>query len=253
MWGKSTIEKKVFYLVLISFCSCLVSFSGCGLTEYYTLDAPTVTYNSPSYTTTDYTAKYFDFLTRESGMTDYLSSSSDFVFLGTAVYYKIYNNYSTMLSRNSSISSVNTSSNYSSAATKMIETYEYQQLGTDSGTITPLVSATGSNRRVYIRLMHYGSSNDYAAKITIAGTELAVPLRVGNKYTFDFGRTSSDDDNAVPVSGDDDVEYGTASSSGKWYVDMYAVAVGRDSSYTTSYSLVLHLGSVTIDQNETDN
>jgi hypothetical protein len=195
-------------------------------------------------------------------MTDYLSSSSEFVFLGTAVYYKIFNNHSTMESEDSAIDAVNTSSNYSTAATKMIETYGFEELKTSAGTISPLVKATGSNRHVYIRLTNYQSSDDYAAKITVAGTELAVPLRmvsVDSAYcTFDFGRTSGKTDdgyyNEVPSKGEDDVTYSSSfSSDGVWYVDLYAVAVGRDTTYTTSYSLVLHLGAVPIDANSEDN
>ena len=42
-------------------------------------------------------------------------------------------------------------------------------------------------------------------------------------------------------------------SNGIWYVNMYAVSVGRDASYTPYYSLVCHLGSVAIDENSEDN
>ncbi|MBQ4025563.1 MAG: hypothetical protein II611_09265, partial [Treponema sp.] len=61
---------------------------------------------------------------------------------------------------------------------------------------------------------------------------------------FNFGQ---DDNNPLPKSSDEDVNYsGYSSESGVWYVDMYAVSVGRDVSYATSYSKVLFLGSVKI-------
>ena len=254
------------YECMILLYSCLVLFSGCGLTEYYNLAAPTVTYNVPSYSTTDYTSKYFEFRTNDNG--NDFGSDADFDFLGTAVYYKIFNNYSTMLSYNSAISAVNTASNSTAAATKMIETYTYQQLGTSSGTETPLIPENGgTDRKVYIRLMNYdktsskvsGSVTDYKAKIMWKNatdtdyTEVYVPLREGNRYTFDFNRTTDNTNNAVPASGDTDTVYGTASASNTWYVDMYAVSVGRDSSYTTSYSLVLHLGAVAISSDSSVN
>lgn len=236
---------------------CLFLFSGCGLTEYYYLNAPTVTYNVPSYTSSDYTTQYFSFLTADNGSV----ADSGYSVLGTAVYYKIYNNYSTMSSYISAISSLNTKSNGSAAATRMIETYGYKQLGTSSGTVVPLISGAG-RKKVFIRLSNRGnasshvsgSETDYRAKVIIAGSELYVPRRTGNSSSFDFGRTSENTTlNPVPVNGDEDVLYGSASEANKWYIDLYAVSVGQDSSYTTSYSLVLHLGNVMINSSAVDN
>lgn len=239
--------------------------SGCGLEEYYMLEAPYRAYNLPTYSTL-YDRRYFEFLTNESANKSYLDSDSAFKFLGTAIYYKIYNNYSTMTAHDSVLSSKNSSSDYSAAASTMIETYGFRQLGTDDGTMTPLIEATGINRKVYIRLMNYQDLDNFAARIEIDGVPMTksgggnvVPLRTGNRYTFDFGRrglSTDSDNNKLPADGDEDVYYSSSfSDSDKkiWYVDVYAVAVGRDATYTTYYSNVLHLGSVPIDSGERDN
>ncbi len=223
----------------------LILFSGCGLETYYTLNPPPRAINAPVYTSVDYTANYFEF---ESATNN--NSDSSFLFLGTAVYYRIYADSSVMLSRRASISSVNTTSDYSAAALRMIG-YGYQQLNTSDGSVQPLITAEGATVR--IRLTNYGdandANNDYRATISVINK---IPRRtLGNNKTFDFGRRDKSaygpsENYALPVSGDEDFESGTVTDN-KYYVDMYAVAIGRDTTYTTYYSNVLHLGSVPID------
>ena len=56
------------------------------------------------------------------------------------------------------------------------------------------------------------------------------------------------------VKGDEDFNCSdTADEEGKYYVAMYAVAVGRDSTFQTFYSNILYLGSVTIDGKSENN
>jgi hypothetical protein len=262
--GRNTAVKySVYSLFSLAVC-CLLTFSGCGLDEYYVVEAPFTIYNIPSVTSstsTDYSVKYFDFQTNDSGNADL--SSSGFDYLGTAVYYKIYNNYSTMNTAVSAITSLNSSTTYSAAADKMIDTYGYWELSTTNGTPSPLIPAD-TNKRIYIRLANY-QDGDYMAKIIIGydgsdftGSGNYVPLRnISGTHSFDFGRTSDDSDlNKVPESVDRDVNYSSSFSDDDktvWYVDMFAVAVGRDTTYTKYYSKVLHLGSISIDSSEEDN
>ena len=241
------------------FCLAYI-FASCGIDEVFYLNAPTIAYNIPTYQTTDYTAKYVAFRTEEDQ-----DDGGDFSFDGTGVFYKIYNNYSTMVSRNSAISSVNTSSNSFAAATKLTETYGYKALGSISasgGTLgSPLISDSGNSRSVYIRLSTYGayspwSASEYTPKILIGtnsddgSAPTYIPMRNGNSKSFDFGRSASDgfdtSEAAVPTSSDDDTVYGSFSESGTWYVDLYAVAMGHDNSFSQYYSLVLHLGAIPI-------
>ena len=166
-----------FLSIKYIFGMCLVyMFASCGIDEVFYLDAPSITYNVPTYETTDYTAKYVAFQTEEDQ-----DDGGDYTFDGTAVYYKIYNNYSTMVSRNSAIASVNTSSNSDAAAIKVIETYGYKELGSRSasgGTLgSPLISDGGSNRSVYIRLTTYGNYASWTSTaFTPATTGAFLPM-----------------------------------------------------------------------------
>ena len=239
---------KLFFLV-----ACCLCLFGCGLEEYYVLEAPFQTAKVPTYDTTGYDEKYFDFVTNDTGNA---AISPSFDFLGTAVYYKIYNRYESISTVTSALSSANNSTEYSAAATLLTGTYKYRQLGTDSVTTTPLIASTGADRRIYIRLMNYQNDARYQAKIIVGYTgdssvaATMVPRREGNRYSFDFGRTSLDPDtNKVPVEGEDDYSHSGSFSSAypnTYFVDMYAVSVGRDENYTLQYSPVLHLGTVAV-------
>ncbi len=256
MGGFPSIKK----LKIVSFYFLFVSFIiSCGLDTFYYLEPPFDDGHTTKYSADangDRANYYFSFLTNETGDNASLEDS-DFTFLGTEVYYKIYNNYSTMTSVQSAVDSLNSSSDVSAAATNLINTRGYKTLLLSPKTLTPLVAKTGKNRYVYIRLNStdteesiacYGSSamRSYDSSDTSI-TVLGKPLRniaTGSDCGFDFN--SDDDENPVPKSGDEDVNYSSTSNSGVWYVDMWAVSIGRDSSYSSSYSKLLHLGSITI-------
>ncbi len=271
---KTACNKKTKTLLFITgslFIFNLFFLNSCGLESYIYLNAPTVTHNFPTYETlADY--KYFEFTTMEN--------SDQPAFQGTAVYYKIYNNYSTMASQVSSISSLASSStNESAAAAKMIDTYGYKQLGLRKGndgvTKTPLIERSDSGKqRVYIRLTNFQDSDAFKAVVKVkpddgSGTytaehELGIPMRVENRNSFDFGRNDSSkwgDDaerNVLPEENDalGDVNYSSSFSDEEkncWYVDLYAVGVGMSEDFVTYYSNVLHLGAVKIDASQEDN
>ncbi len=251
-------EKLSKFLLLFS-----LVFTGCGLVNTFTVDGPVSVIHEPSYSSSDYDQNYFEFISALNSN----SGNTEFIFLGTAVYYRIYTNLSTMTSMQSSISAVNTQSNYSAAAERMIS-YGYKELSTSSGSIQPLVSGSAlTGKYVRIRLTNYQNSPDYKADISISSSNnYSAPIKIytprratGTKYTFDFGRRN---DSAysetstisydLPKSGDEDFESGSVSNN-MYYVDMYAVAKGRDNTFTTYYSNVLHLGSVPIDASKSDN
>lgn len=249
--------KKNFFILASSVLFSLIIFTTCGLDTYYTLSPPPMATNQPDATATGYDAAqmYFGFISATN--TNYDTS---FRFLGTAVYYRIYASASTMLSHRASISAVNTSSDYSAAANRMIS-YGYQQLYTSDGSIQPLISAEG--RKVEIRLTnnHEEVSSGIAntAQVSIDGSVWKTPRRaLGTNKTFDFGRYEMSKYNAQknnytpPTLGDEDFENGTADEN-KYYVTMYAVAVGRDTTYTTYYSNVLYLGSIVINADNEHN
>ena len=244
--------KKRFLSFALFAAASMIFFGACGLDTFYTVSPPTTVIHEPVYTSSDFTSNYFHFRSATNATSD-----TSFNFLGTAVYYRIYASSSTMLSRQSSISAVNTSSDYTAAASKLIS-FGYQQLNTSDGSIQPLISAEGVE--VTIRLCNYGEAtlenNEYRARISPI---TKIPRRsIGNNKTFDFGRyniskySGERDMYAPPASGDEDFEAGTVENN-KYYVDMYAVALGRDTTYTTYYSQVLHLGSIPIDASAENN
>lgn len=256
-------NNKVFKFFIL-FC-CLFCFSGCGLDEFYELDPPTQKNHGSNADTTDYSLKYFEFTTNETGSNNsqYLDESSSFTFLGTAVYYKIYNNLASLNSDISAISSLSTSTNYSNAVSRIRETLGYQELGLadfSSGvrglkTESPLIPAIGKNRRIYIRLTNY--MDTYKAEVRIDNVPIAeIPCRVGSEkaWSFDFGCYDDDKDvNVLPEENDVDYKKGSFTVENKYYVNLYAMAVGKDTTFSNYYSNVLHLGSVPIFSSERDN
>ena len=260
-----------FTLKIFFFLCCLFGFTACGLDEFYELDPPVRCNNQPD-TDTEFASRYFEFTTNETGENNknYIDPSSSFKFLGTAIYYKIYNNLEKMQTDITQISALINSTNYSNAVSKIRETLSYQELGTvkiedtqrKETSINPLISAQGKNRTVYIRLTNYQDTKEFSARILIdkeplkAGDLELYPSRSGSNKSFDFGRTEDDKEVHVePSQGDVDFVYGTftESENKKYYVNMYAIAVGRDTTYTNYYSNALHLGSVSITATEKDN
>ena len=260
-----------FTLKIFFFLCCLFGFTACGLDEFYELDPPVRCNNQPD-TDTEFASRYFEFTTNETGENNknYIDPSSSFKFLGTAIYYKIYNNLEKMQTDITQISVLINSTNYSNAVSKIRETLSYQELGTvkiedtqrKETSINPLISAQGKNRTVYIRLTNYQDTKEFSARILIdkeplkAGDFELYPSRSGSNKSFDFGRTEDDKEVHVePSQGDVDFVDGTFTEpeNKKYYVNMYAIAVGRDTTYTTYYSKALHVGSVSITATEKDN
>ena len=260
MMSGGSVRRKYHLYELFSLAACCLCFFGCGLQEYYVVEAPFIIQQEPKYDS-EFTLRYFDFKTNETKN----PNRGSFVFLGTAVYYKIYNRHESVNSVTSALSSANYSTDASSAARLLKDTYTYKQLGTQTGTVTPLIASNGTDRRIYIRLTNYQTDQRYQAKIivdydgldsSVAPTN--VPKREGNRYSFDFGR-DGDNDSASKTLSSTDPDYNYSSSGfssgydNTYFVDMYAVSVGRDENYTEQYSKVLHLGTVAINASSKDN
>lgn len=258
--------KKLIFFNISIFFVCLFLFSSCGLETLYYLDAPYQRQTNPTVSdageAVSFDEAYFDFDTNDKEN----ASDGEFRYLGTAVYYKIYNNYKIMNSYISSVSSISSSTTTSSSAFSSLQSNGYLELGAKENgaekNFSPLVEAKSSNQNVVIRLTNYHEPDQsseewknyaYRAKIEIDGVEKYVPMRNDSTKSFDFGRKNSSGDYDKPKSGDDDVNYGTASKTDVYYVALYAVAVGRDNSFTNYYSNVLYLGSVAIDASSEDN
>lgn len=253
VFPKFLFSLSLFFLAAIPFCAC-------GLDTYYVLDRAPSSGNYPSYDSGDRANQYFEFYAAPNSN----EGNSEFLFLGTYVYYKIYSSSSTMRSNHNSIEAVNNSTNYSAAAERMIG-FGYRELNTDRGLLEPFAADVC----VRIRLTNYQEKNNDGALsyeignkaqiIEIGGTEVGIPRRsIGQSYSFDFGRkdkpeyTDPNINYTPPISGDEDFS-GSAPSDNKYYVDMYAVAAGRDTTFRKYYSNVTYLGSVTIDASSPDN
>lgn len=241
------------------FLAAGVLFSSCGLDDVITLVEPSVTKNDPLYSSIDFLTWYCSFITEDE---DNKAIGS---FSGTEVYYKIYNNYSALVSQRNAILSVNTTSNSSAAATRMIDTYTYQTLGcgpTSRGNVV-FVPRGGTNQEIKFRVKtykgfeNYTGSDIYSYRACIVGGNYGdgyayVPYRSGNTKSFDFFDDDDDDTNGTrdvePESGDSDFYYSSSvSASDTYYVQFFAVAVAFDeTTLSNTYSLVLDLGSVPI-------
>ena len=238
--NKTFCKKK--YLLILLFAGCLILFnSGCGLDTFYVIDAPYV-YHEPLYSSIDHSESYFEFSTVENRY-------EGIKFLGTEVYYKIYDSSSRLSSEYSNINAAATSENATNqSADRMIETYKYQPLrSSDNPGANILIPDTGDNRKVRIRLSNY---NDvYEAEFTVAGTKLGIPVRsISKNPVFSFKELIGTD--FLPKGGDNgDSDYSYTNTTGdisEYYVCMFAVAVAQDVTYTRQYSNVVYLGSVTI-------
>ena len=86
--NKAFCKKRVFLSFLLTGCLILFNLS-CGLDTFYVIDAPHHNEHIPEWDNPDIaTDSYFEFWTVDK---DYDSVK----FLGTDVYYKIYNQFST--------------------------------------------------------------------------------------------------------------------------------------------------------------
>ncbi len=169
MYMKSIRNIQKIELCAILFCifGCFF-YSSCGLETIVIVAPPTNIFNSQNISTPsdDYNYWYCDFETAES-KNDSLSGAD---FIGTEIYYRIYKNFATLTSHKNSISGVNTTTNTTAAAKRIIETYHYQTLNTNPEQGLPVfIPSVGYNRRVRFRIKSYQKSTDimYRASISV--------------------------------------------------------------------------------------
>ncbi|MBP5402318.1 MAG: hypothetical protein J6Y36_04065 [Treponema sp.] len=244
-----SLKKKVIAVCSVVFFMCGV-LSSCGLDTFYVIYPPTHVTHSPALINDDGSNNYVEFYTNENQA----QLPSDFYFAGTSVYYKIYSDSSKMEQFKSQIDSLNNSSNYSSAADKIFSTgytiLKYAASG-DAHAKELTIAPIGSSQLVYIRLSDYNEISDlnpteiFKDHISISGTTIGSPRRsVGDTLTFNFGRSNRSEFSAtcrIPNSGEAD--YADSSTSAElYYIDLYALASGHDTTFTPYYSKVLHLG-----------
>lgn len=239
---------RCFFILV--FAICLILFNtGCGLEAFYDIEEPNTKGETlpEANNLSDYTKRFFNFTTASS------EGQSNFTFMGTDVYYKIYTNKEDWEREKSDL--INASKGaVANAADKLIGTsgygYSYQTLKIKDKNDNILIKETKS--KVKIRLTNYGSTEgEYAAFLKINDTLKGKcrPVRYNNK-SFDFGRVEERD---KPTLSDYDIKGSSMPKDNKWIVCMFAVSKGHDDAYTPYYSNITYLGSVTIDGNEKNN
>lgn len=238
--------KNQFSLFLIlMMCLFIFNFS-CGLEEYVIIAEPAGTDNQPN-TESSFNSKCFEFRTNEN--------LGDDGFKGTEVYYKIYNNYQKMINDISQLESIASdddkkSNSYSTMISKEYQKLTYRVDGENHGSYLVPAKKGKSYQRVYIRLTDYLDLDEFSAVIKIDDEVAGFPARYQDDLTFNFGNSGIND--LVPSSSDKDTSI-SGTSTGTWYVSMFAVGVGLDTNLTPHYSNILYLGSVSIVENSNMN
>lgn len=239
--NKTFCRKCNIFSIILAGCLILFNLSSCGLDTFYVIDAPSNVIHQPQYSSIDYSDNYFDFYTVDR-------SYDGFKYLGTEVYYKIYKSSDRLKSETEYLQSLANKQDASSVpAENLIQSYKYQPLraeGHEDDTVLIAPSGSDDNRRVVIRLSTY---TVYPARITIDDThERGIPVRnLPQKKYFNF-KSGNQSSYSVPTSDEVDVNANGSSSNSDWYVSLFAVAIGQDTTYTPIYSNILYLGSVRI-------
>lgn len=251
---KTSFGKNMKFYFAFFLTGCFVFFNiSCGLDTVYYIEGPSYVKDPPSYNSENAADWEFFFTTNEDN--DY----GDFNFQGTDVYYKIYSVYnddSITTDAASEISVLNSLSQDSEKAStsfdKLYSTYKYKKLSVENDSGNVLVPYKGQNREISIRLNDSGS---FSAHFDIKGTggeitHVGKPLRSDGKRTFNFAGDGQYDklpEKNTGGNGDDDVSYDKNLPDKKFYVVLYAVAVGNDIYWSSYYSNILYLGCVPID------
>ncbi len=256
---KLHLRARFLYVCLLLFNTFF--FCTCGLDKYDYIENPEYLIHRP-YESSSFEDKYFEFKTK---------SSSNTMFKGTAVYYRIYNSLSKMNTDVGAITNyIYSEDNKAKAAEKLLTTNEKNQgfkpLLYRGYSESILVEDNGEHS-IRIRLSDYqyyeddeASETTYMACLVFdkgtANERTERPIRNVDNLTFNFGRYSKETNSRIPDADDLDVCYSETTSEddeNRWYVPLFAVGVAMDASYTYNYSVPLYLGFVIINDNEMDN
>lgn len=246
---------KIIFSLLWVVCLFLFNIS-CGLDTYEVFESPEQTVHEPDADNLTVYDNYFEFYTNEPSSS---GAYSTITYLGTSVYYKIYNSKTQADSEiQTLITRSEDSENSANASTYLISTYSYQELLSSSGKNNVLIPTAYKNQLVHIRLNNTATET---AKILVDGKniknslELSIPRRYKEDLSFNFDSYDKEfdgrkvyNDSSDSLYRDLDVNYSSNSDveEGTWYVAMFAVGVARDITLTNNYSNILYLGTVKI-------
>ncbi len=235
--------RAAFFMRTVLLAALVCAAVSCGIEVFIYLYPVIYWYGQPT-DTPEYNR--FKFRTSDERNTDEAGP----YFKGFEIYYRIYNNTSTLTTTRNSINSYN-SSNPALAYNNLINTRNYRRLLSGNRTYeSPLIPGAADNRIVEIRFFDYD--------VTPAG--VYVRNDPSGVILFDYGiplRSVRGDDDAYPApfefddidDGDDDVTWSSTwddENDKKVYVHAYVLAYGFDASYKQLYSELFDLGYVTI-------
>lgn len=236
-----TVVRKRICVSVFTLLACLFFFA-CGIPVYYVIEPPQAD-SIPTYDTDEPSRRYFGFFC------PYTSSSenSEFSLAGTEIYYRIYSSLEDM---NADISNISRSNaEYSENGYRRMVELNYQALWSSTGD-SPIVKKITSPRIIRVRLCTEG---DYSAEIydETNSTRISIPYRKGTGNTgsgnmsFDFTSGYHPEQNDLDTKANE-----SSQNNGEWFINMYAVSVGRDSSLSQHYSSLLHMGNIKIRQRD---
>ena len=219
-------ERNLKNILFSLIAGCFFLFNSCGIDEWYVLEVPR-TEITPSYSNSDDESKVFRFVTADPA--EYDESGLDF--MGTQVFYKIYDDFSNLEKDKSEI----TSSTLSPESMQgKIDSLRYRQLFS--------VDQYHGSVQVEVKLTGKDVNPSY---ILGSGVSSTVPVRNISSSTKDFVFTQSN----YPKTSDGDYSGSDTFTDGPWYVALYANSVGHDASFANYYSDMIYLGSVRLDKN----
>lgn len=255
--------KKLFNILFI----CVLSgafFHSCGLEEVYYLQSPYENESVVTLANNQEIGWFCSFRTNETG------NSSLPSFLGTDVYYKIYNSANQLeTDKNNIISYATSPTNPVESANYMIYKLNYQKLRKSYGNET-FIAKTGTNRNVYFRIKTTkGMETQIGEKLwqfraciyiddsySVNGSEYIYPMRVGGDKSFDFFDDDDDDNDKVrdvlpyyltESDKDDDYTYSTSGFNNDiYYVQFFAVSVGMNEELAEFWSPAVNIGSIAV-------
>ena len=255
------VRGNLFPSPFMCFAALFVLFAACGIEVYIYLE-PVSTYINKPGSAVDEALNYIAFVTSDVVNE---ASASDY-FRGFEIYYRIYNNVTTLNSDVTAIESYSEDDDTQALAySYLISTKSYSRL-TASSRLTdyPLIPSASDNRAVYIRMYNtvsgaytagikvyqlsspYSSSEDATLLADYGSPRRTISSATGNtnKYNFLIDYITSSDS---------DVYWSTSSTSeGTLYVQFFVMAYGYDESFSSIYSPPYNIGYITLTEDYED-
>ncbi|EFW37106.1 hypothetical protein [Treponema phagedenis] len=242
-----------YYLLFLCFL-----FISCGLDDIFYLYPPTNSKDGRD--VADPVERYFSFKTTDQENIQNTLSNS---FKGFEIFYRIYEDIAVCERERVEISDYN-NKNPSDSLSYLLKTKKYatlQTTGSDKGFIQGVTVTPPFNRYVYLRLTPFGSFNaclDLFHTYTVfppttpADEHLGIPIRSGSdskeipveRKEFFLKNIKRDDSDVLASTRNDKPDENNITA---WYVNMYTVTYGFDTSFRNIYSELLPLGYVRIE------